>query len=57
MFLLSMDFRYILYILYRYAMESQNDQLSDRGLVAQLVEYCIRIAEIWFSSEKKNKDL
>ena len=32
-------------------MESQNDQLADRGLVAQLVEYCIRIAENSFSSE------
>ena len=33
-------------------MDSQNDQLPDRGLVDQLVEYCIRIAEISFSSEK-----
>ena len=31
-------------------MDSQNDQLPV-CLVAQLVEYCIRIAEISFSSE------
>ena len=38
-------------ILYRYAMGSQNDQLPDRGLVAQLAVYCIRIAQISFSSD------
>ena len=32
-------------------MDSQTDQLPDRGLVAQLAVYCIRIAEISFSSE------
>ena len=49
-------------------MDSQNDQLPV-CLVAQLVEYCIRVAEISFSSEfwqfyflakqelKKKKDL
>ena len=32
-------------------MDSQTDQLPDRGLVAQLPVYCNRIAEIAFSSE------
>ena len=53
MFPHSVYFRYILYyvILYRYAMDSQTDQLQDRDLVAQLAVYCIRIAEISLSSE------
>ena len=32
-------------------MDSQTDQLPDRGLVAQLAVYCILIAQISFSSE------
>ena len=32
-------------------MDSQTDQLPDRGLVAQLAVYCIRIAEVSLSSE------
>ena len=32
-------------------MDSQTDQLPDRGLVAQLAVYCIGIAETSFISE------
>ena len=51
MFPLSMDFRYILYILYRYPMDSQTDQLPNRGLVAQLAVFCIWKTELSLTSE------